>query len=312
MLDNREDKSSESMSISETILYQLSKRDIFTLQYSDPCFDSADPNSETSRLAYAQHQFNSKIRNGLGMEAWEQNILELGCGHGGISAFLAVGGAASVTGIDINTADLEIAEKFCQDFAIKLGCKRLPVTFVEMSAEVLAFASASFDLVIADNLFEHVADIQKVMEQTKRVLRPGGYLLIPNVPSIYSKYGAHLKYGISVPWVNIFFSEKTIIAVMQRMAKDDPKMYVFYPGLRSNPQRIRDVRKYRDLNYITYDRLKGYAAKSGFSIRSFYINASGYFGKLLGKVPFLGKSILRDVFSNGATIVLQKPTDPDK
>ena len=48
-------------------------------------------------------------------------------------------------------------------------------------AEALPFADASFDLVILDNVLEHVQDRGRSLDEIRRVLRPGGilYLVTP-------------------------------------------------------------------------------------------------------------------------------------
>ncbi len=55
-------------------------------------------------------------------------------------------------------------------------------------AEALPFPDASFDLVILDNVLEHVTDRPGTLREIHRVLRPGGllYMVTPKPFSLYS------------------------------------------------------------------------------------------------------------------------------
>ena len=68
--------------------------------------------SDEYHINYAiKNQYGTKLRYGFPYDIENKNILEIGCGHGGISLFLAINGAKHVTGIDLNTHDLGIADK---------------------------------------------------------------------------------------------------------------------------------------------------------------------------------------------------------
>jgi hypothetical protein len=153
-----------------------------------------------------------------------------------------------------------------------------------------------------------VLDPEKVLREAYRVLRPGGDLLVPLFSSIKCKYGLHLKHGIKLPWANLVFSEHTIIRAMHRLAKDNPQLYVLYPGLSKNPQRVRDVRLHGDLNDITFAKFKSMAARVGFRMQAFAPVATPL-GKVLARVPGLRNSVLVDILSVGASAYLRKPGD---
>lgn len=273
---------------------------------------AAEPGTDAYAMAYAQHQFNIKVRKGMLVEPFDKDVLEIGCGHGGISCFIASVGARSVTGIDLNTKHLGYAVRFSQQMAEKFTPQRpLSVRFLEMSADRLAFANETFDLILADNVFEHFTDYQAVLTETYRTLRPGGQLLIPVFSSIYSKWGLHLKHGLKLPWANLFFSEKTIIAAMQRLARDNPQLLELYPGLSGAPERVRDLRRYKDLNDITYASFRRDAAALGFQIEWFRPVPTRV-GHLLYRIPGVRRSFAMDIFSKGAAALLRKPAGLEK
>jgi 2-polyprenyl-6-hydroxyphenyl methylase/3-demethylubiquinone-9 3-methyltransferase len=91
-----------------------------------------------------------------------QRVLDLGCGKGRFARRLADAGA-QVVGLDLSSAML--AE------AWGLKC-------IRGSARRLPIASGAFDAVAAVELFEHLPDLDGVLAEARRVLRPGGVLAI--------------------------------------------------------------------------------------------------------------------------------------
>ena len=294
------------MSFSDYLLYRVAKNWPSPMAKLVRELD-AEPGTEAYDMAYAQRQFDWKVRHGMLREVTGLDVLEVGAGHGGISCFMAAVGARSVVAIDLNTKHLEIARRFARLLSARYSSDyEMPVMFVEMSADRMTFPDASFDLVLADNVFEHFTDPEAVMKEAYRVLRPGGGLLVPVFSSILSKYGLHLKHGLKLPWAHVVFSERTIIRALRRLAEADPKLFELYPGLADNPQRVRDLRPYKDLNDITYRKFKKMAARVGFRVESFSPFGTGL-GKVLARLPGLGKSKIMDILSTGASAYLRKP-----
>ncbi|NJN67734.1 MAG: class I SAM-dependent methyltransferase [Chloroflexaceae bacterium] len=99
-------------------------------------------------------------------------VLDIGCGAGPGLRYLAAQGIAAF-GIDLVSYPLLKA----QHLAPAAG-------LVQGNAGVsLPFASASFDLLLASELIEHLPDGRPLLAECSRVLRPGGYAVIttPNL-----------------------------------------------------------------------------------------------------------------------------------
>jgi ubiquinone/menaquinone biosynthesis C-methylase UbiE len=91
-----------------------------------------------------------------------RRVLDLGCGKGRFAARLEEEGAR-VVGIDLSAAML--AEGGGLD-RVRASARRLP------------FADRAFDAVVAVEVFEHLAAIDRVLGEVRRVLRPGGVLAV--------------------------------------------------------------------------------------------------------------------------------------
>lgn len=95
-----------------------------------------------------------------------QRVLEVGVGNGSHAALLARH-AGSFTGIDIT------------EYATTSTRRRFDVfglfgSVLQMDAECLAFADASFDFVWSWGVIHHSSDTQRALSEIARVLRPGG------------------------------------------------------------------------------------------------------------------------------------------
>jgi ubiquinone/menaquinone biosynthesis C-methylase UbiE len=61
-------------------------------------------------------------------------------------------------------------------------------------AEALPFADASVDLIVSMSTFEHVAHVDRCLQEMYRVLRPGGTALATFEPIWTCSYGHHLHH----------------------------------------------------------------------------------------------------------------------
>jgi 2-polyprenyl-3-methyl-5-hydroxy-6-metoxy-1,4-benzoquinol methylase len=95
------------------------------------------------------------------------SVLDVGCGEGSFAAELASLGA-SVVGIDVAEEPLRRARELHPELDLR-------VVDGEGSWEL---AVSSFDVVWAGEVIEHVADTAGWLSEVRRVLRPGGRLLL--------------------------------------------------------------------------------------------------------------------------------------
>ncbi len=93
-----------------------------------------------------------------------RRVLDLGCGAGFLANYLATLGHR-VTGLDADAESLEVARAYDRTAA---------VAYQRGDACTLPYADASFDVVCAMDLLEHVEDPARLVAEAARVLAPGG------------------------------------------------------------------------------------------------------------------------------------------
>ncbi len=108
-------------------------------------------------------------RKGLYDRIKGPRVLEIGVGTG--NGFSHYGPGLRITGLDLSERMVKRAEKK----AAKLG---LDIRLLQADAQALPFEDASFDTVIATCVFCSVPDPVKGLREIRRVLVPGGQLLL--------------------------------------------------------------------------------------------------------------------------------------
>jgi ubiquinone/menaquinone biosynthesis C-methylase UbiE len=277
-------------------------------------WDKGNPKLETQlgslegEFSYALMTIKNKTQKGIGVDVYNKDVMEIGCGRGGICLFIAMNGANKVTGVDISTEALDTAEKITASFAEKGLVNANKLEFRKEFVENMSFPDESFDVIIADNILEHVNDLDATVKECARVLRKDGILYVPNFPPIYSRFGPHLKYGSKIPWLHIFFTEKAICdAVYKRAVKyPDLKLFDWYPCLKDHPATFRDIRRYKDMNYITNKKFKEAVSKSNMKLVKLHSKRSKIQKILLTILPFLKNGIMGDIFSYGTLAIAKK------
>ena len=102
----------------------------------------------------------------------DATILEVGCGTGQMTNFLAMTWGRTVVGSDICFNSLRLATGFRDRFAIHNA------HFVQMNLFDPFFKEHSFDVIISNGVLHHTADAEAAFHSISRMLKPGGYIVI--------------------------------------------------------------------------------------------------------------------------------------
>lgn len=113
----------------------------------------------------------------------ETELLDCGCGTGLFAKEMST--SCRVTAVDDHEEALSLARRNLS-----------PEHCFSGSATILPFPDAAFDAVTALDVLEHIQDDKKALAEWKRVLRPGGVLLltVPALQSLWSDWDVALHH----------------------------------------------------------------------------------------------------------------------
>ena len=98
------------------------------------------------------------------------SLIDIGCGGGLLAEPMRRLGAC-VTGIDAGSSNIGVA-------ALHAEKQGLAIDYRQTSAESLARSGAQFDIVLALEIVEHVADADLFLRSCSRLVKPGGLLFL--------------------------------------------------------------------------------------------------------------------------------------
>jgi 2-polyprenyl-6-hydroxyphenyl methylase/3-demethylubiquinone-9 3-methyltransferase len=107
-------------------------------------------------------------------------ILDIGCGGGILSEPLARLGA-NVVGADPSTANIEAAK-------VHAAQSRLAIDYRATTAEALADAGERFDLVLAMEVVEHVADVMLFVARCAEMVNPGAVMIAATINRTFKSF----------------------------------------------------------------------------------------------------------------------------
>jgi demethylmenaquinone methyltransferase/2-methoxy-6-polyprenyl-1,4-benzoquinol methylase len=126
-------------------------------------------------------------------------VLDVACGTGliAVEAAKILGPNADIVCIDPSRGMLEEAKK------------KLKATFIQGRAESLPFPDNSFDFLTMGFALRHVSDLELTFREYRRVLKPGGKVLILEVSKPASRFGRFfftVYFGRIYPWLTQLFT----------------------------------------------------------------------------------------------------------
>jgi SAM-dependent methyltransferase len=130
--------------------------------------EASAPNRDGDRFGI--HLYERATR---GVDLTGKDVLEIGCGRGGGTAYLfETHRPSTMTGLDLARSAIARCRR---DHA------REGLTFLRGDAEALPFADVSFDVVVNVESSHCYPDVPRFLGEVHRVLRPAGYLLLADV-----------------------------------------------------------------------------------------------------------------------------------
>ena len=105
-----------------------------------------------------------------GIDFTGKTVLDIGCGAGGVTLFLAQAyPLRKIIGFDVEQPVIDVATARADNAGLANRVK-----FVRGNPGPLAFPDRSFDIVFSKDAMVHIADKEALFAEVHRVLRPGG------------------------------------------------------------------------------------------------------------------------------------------
>jgi 2-polyprenyl-6-hydroxyphenyl methylase/3-demethylubiquinone-9 3-methyltransferase len=179
--------------------------------------------------------FRAVLVERLGLDPRALRALEVGSG-GGLLAEELAGLGLAMTGVDPSEPSVETARAH----AVQSG---LSIEYRVAPGEHLPFEPGSFDVVFCCDVLEHVQDLNQVIAEIARVLKPGGVFLYDTINrTLFSKL-AIVKLAQDWPLTSfvpanlhdwrIFIKPGELVAIMARHGLRNKQIAGLVPG--ANP-----------------------------------------------------------------------------
>lgn len=210
-------------------------------------------------------------------------VLDVGCGNGSLCVDMALSGAARVVGIDISNNIIEFAkENLSKNYP---GFKDI-VDF--KCCDISDLSDCGFDMIVSKDSCEHILNLDSVLAEMKKKVRPMGSIYIGFSPLYNSPYGDHKRIRALLPWGHLIFNESFLL---KRLNKSMPKVV----------SSVYDL----GLNKLSFAEYRNIFYNSGLHVLYFRVNASK---NLILKLFSLIRKIppLKEYFSYNIYCVLQK------
>lgn len=125
----------------------------------------------------ARFQSAERLRKYLSQKKYPLKILDLGCGNGWLSNFLAQGNHI-VLGVDQNKFELKQAARVFSSSAGDGGKSMSKLFFLKANIFSTPFPKESFDIILLASAVQYFPDLTKLMEKLFHYLKPNGEIHI--------------------------------------------------------------------------------------------------------------------------------------
>jgi SAM-dependent methyltransferase len=137
----------------------------------------------------------------------EVMVLDMGCGIGQLTNFLAINWQRRVIGADVCMNSLALAKGFRDRFAI------VNADFVQMNLFRPPFADNSMDVIICNAVLHHTSDPEGGFRAIAAKLKPGGYVLVGlynwlgRLPALWRRRLLEM-FGDRMAWLDAWFRDQ--------------------------------------------------------------------------------------------------------
>ena len=201
----------------------------------------------------------------------KKHVLDVGCGQGVLSNWMAEQGAM-VVGMDMSRTSLLATKKGAQELR-----QQPSIHLVQADAEHLPFGMASFELVTSIGVLHHTPDIQAAIAGISHILKQGGQVLVMLYRKGNPKWWATKTIRTISALVKRLFNKRRISSAGSSASKGTALMELLDVPIMnaySNKEALRLFSAFHDARVSNY--------QPGF------LRLADFFGWLKGLRPILG------------------------
>lgn len=158
-----------------------------------------------------------------------ESALSLGAGHGAVEErLIELGMFRSLTAVDLSERAVDLFRQRLR----KRGFTT-PVDALPQDLNAVRLPEKAYDLILANSILHHVINLEHLLEQCRRALKPGGRLIV------------HDYVGPNrLQWPDATLEE--VNDFIERSRKRHPELKL-YPVRRPNPNRIREYSPFESI-----------------------------------------------------------------
>jgi SAM-dependent methyltransferase len=176
-----------------------------------------------------------------------KRVLDLGCGHGSLCVNIAEAGAERVVGVDLECRLINFAITYT---ALKYPHLKDRVEF--LCDDIANYDGEKFDYIVSKYTFEHIIELDKVLGEAKKRLKPGGRIYSGFGPLYWSPLGDHGRTYSHIPFGHVVQTEKMIVDRLNRN-NEQPITSIADLGLNKlTPADYRRIFKNSGMNLVFY------------------------------------------------------------
>lgn len=176
-----------------------------------------------------------------------KRLLDLGAFTGGRLLYWSERyGLAEAIGIDVKPV-------FAESGRLAAAEKGVAATFDTGFGEALPYKDNSIDVITSYDVLEHVRDVEQVLDECFRILKPGGTLLAV-FPQFYQPLESHLGQVTRMPALHWVFSGRTLARARRQIECERGEQAAWYARL--DGPLLDDWEKLPSLNGITVAKFR--------------------------------------------------------
>ncbi len=138
----------------------------------------------------------------------DRHVLDYGCGPGWQALAMVMEGAKRAHGLDIRDVWIENGRRIAAEHALS--------DRVSYSLDI----PSTFDVCVSFGAFEHYADPEAELRKMVGAVKPGGLVIISWAEPWFSPHGSHFSPFFRLPWLNLLFTERTLLEARKTYKSD--------------------------------------------------------------------------------------------